>query len=69
MVNNAATFSATGLLETTPAQWEHVIGVNLTGMFYLKTSRMRRCIWQAIGRANDRRKYGRRRRMAFSLGK
>jgi len=34
MVNNAATFSATGLLDTTPAQWEHVIGVNLTGMFY-----------------------------------
>ena len=34
MVNNAATFSATGLLDTTPAQWQHVIGVNLTGMFY-----------------------------------
>ncbi len=33
MVNNAAIFSGTGLLETTDAQWAHVMGVNLTGMF------------------------------------
>lgn len=33
MVNNAATFSATGLLDTTAEQWERVLGVNLTGMF------------------------------------
>jgi glucose 1-dehydrogenase len=33
MVNNAATFSATGLLDTTPEQWERVLAVNLTGMF------------------------------------
>jgi NAD(P)-dependent dehydrogenase (short-subunit alcohol dehydrogenase family) len=33
MVNNAAIFSATGLLDTTPEQWERVLGVNLTGMF------------------------------------
>jgi glucose 1-dehydrogenase len=34
MVNNAAISSATGLLETTQAQWEDVIRVNLTGMFH-----------------------------------
>ena len=33
MVNNAATYSSTALLETEPAQWEEVIRVNLTGMF------------------------------------
>ncbi len=33
MVNNAAIFSGTGLLETTDAQWAHVMDVNLTGMF------------------------------------
>src|SRR5277367_6082349 len=32
MVNNAAIFSGTGLLETSAAQWEHVMRVNLTGM-------------------------------------
>lgn len=34
MVNNAAIFSGTGLLETSAAQWEQVMRVNLTGMFY-----------------------------------
>jgi glucose 1-dehydrogenase len=34
MVNNAAISSGTGLLETTDAQWEDVMRVNLTGMFY-----------------------------------
>jgi NAD(P)-dependent dehydrogenase (short-subunit alcohol dehydrogenase family) len=34
MVNNAATSSGTGLLETTDTQWEDVMRVNLTGMFY-----------------------------------
>jgi glucose 1-dehydrogenase len=33
MVNNAATYTGTGLTETTPEQWERVIGVNVTGMF------------------------------------
>jgi glucose 1-dehydrogenase len=33
MVNNAATYSGTALLQTEPAQWEHVMRVNLTGMF------------------------------------
>ena len=33
MVNNAATYSGTALLETEPAQWEQVMRVNLTGIF------------------------------------
>jgi glucose 1-dehydrogenase len=33
MVNNAATYSGTALLETESAQWEEVMRVNLTGMF------------------------------------
>jgi NAD(P)-dependent dehydrogenase (short-subunit alcohol dehydrogenase family) len=34
MVNNAATFSGTALVETTSEQWAEVMGVNMTGMFY-----------------------------------
>jgi NAD(P)-dependent dehydrogenase (short-subunit alcohol dehydrogenase family) len=34
MVNNAATFSGTGLLDTSIEQWDEVMKVNLTGMFY-----------------------------------
>ena len=33
MVNNAATYTGTPLLETTAAQWDRVMTVNLTGMF------------------------------------
>ena len=33
MVNNAAIFSGTALLDTSAAQWEQVMNVNLTGMF------------------------------------
>jgi len=33
MVNNAATYSSTPLLETTVAQWERIMAVNLGGMF------------------------------------
>jgi glucose 1-dehydrogenase len=33
MVNNAATYTGTPLLETTSAQWDQVMTVNLTGMF------------------------------------
>ena len=33
MVNNAATYSGTALLETEAAQWEEVLRVNLAGMF------------------------------------
>ncbi len=34
MVNNAATYSGTALLDTQTEQWEHVMAVNLTGMFH-----------------------------------
>ncbi|HLW23026.1 MAG TPA: SDR family oxidoreductase [Steroidobacteraceae bacterium] len=34
LVNNAATYSGTALLDTDPAQWDEVLRVNLTGMFY-----------------------------------
>jgi glucose 1-dehydrogenase len=34
MVNNAAIYTSTNLLETTPEQWNRVIGVNLTGFFF-----------------------------------
>ena len=34
MVNNAATYTGTNLLETTEEQWNHVLAVNLTGMFF-----------------------------------
>ncbi|AZO14144.1 glucose 1-dehydrogenase [Mesorhizobium sp. M2A.F.Ca.ET.043.05.1.1] len=33
MVNNAAIYTSTNLVETTPEQWNRVIGVNLTGSF------------------------------------
>ena len=33
IVNNAATYSGTPLVETTSAQWEEVMGVKMTGMF------------------------------------
>jgi glucose 1-dehydrogenase len=33
MVNNAAIFSGTGLLDTLPSDWARVMEVNLTGMF------------------------------------
>jgi glucose 1-dehydrogenase len=34
MVNNAAIFSGTSLLESSEADWERVMGVNMTGMFH-----------------------------------
>jgi NAD(P)-dependent dehydrogenase (short-subunit alcohol dehydrogenase family) len=34
MVNNAAIFSGTALLDTSAEQWDEVMTVNLTGMFY-----------------------------------
>ena len=34
MVNNAAIFSGTALLDTDKEQWERVMAVNMTGMFY-----------------------------------
>ena len=34
MVNNAATFSGTALLDTSEEQWAAVMGVNMTGMYH-----------------------------------
>jgi glucose 1-dehydrogenase len=34
MVNNAATYTSTNLVETSETQWERVVRVNLTGMFH-----------------------------------
>ena len=34
MVNNAATFSGTALLDTSETQWADVMGVNMTGLFF-----------------------------------
>jgi glucose 1-dehydrogenase len=34
MINNAATYSGTPLLETSSDEWHRVLEVNLTGMFY-----------------------------------
>ena len=41
MVNNAATYTSTNLLETTPDDWHRVIAVNLTGFFF--------CCKRAVG--------------------
>jgi len=41
MVNNAAIYTSTNLTETTPEQWQRVIGVNLTGFFF--------CCKRAVG--------------------
>jgi glucose 1-dehydrogenase len=45
MVNNAATYSGTALLDTTAEQWAHVLAVNLTGMFH----GCKRAVQQMIG--------------------
>jgi glucose 1-dehydrogenase len=45
MVNNAMTYSGTALLETSLEQWEEVMRVNLTGMFY----GCKRAVQQMIG--------------------
>ena len=45
MVNNAATYSGTPLLDTTEAQWAHVMGVNMTGIFH----GCKRAVAQMIG--------------------
>src|SRR5689334_19149238 len=41
IVNNAAIYTSTNLLETTPEQWNRVIAVNLTGFFF--------CCKRAVG--------------------
>ena len=45
MVNNAATYAGTALLETTAEQWARVMGVNLTGLFH----GCKRAVRQMIG--------------------
>lgn len=47
MVNNAAIYTSTNLLETTPEQWNRVIGVNLTGFFFCCKSAVRQMLRQA----------------------
>lgn len=34
LVNNAAVYTSTNLITTTPEQWNYVLGVNLTGFFF-----------------------------------
>ena len=47
MVNNAATFSGTALADTSEAQWETVMGVNMTGLFH----GCKRAVQQMLGQA------------------
>ncbi|MBI1960007.1 MAG: SDR family oxidoreductase [Candidatus Rokubacteria bacterium] len=49
LVNNAAVFVRTPLAETTPAQWEHLMGVNLRGAFFCSQAAAR-----AMGRRGGR---------------
>ncbi|AZO02056.1 MULTISPECIES: glucose 1-dehydrogenase [unclassified Mesorhizobium] len=47
MVNNAAIYTSTNLVETTPEQWNRVIGVNLTGFFYCNKRAVTQMLTQA----------------------
>jgi glucose 1-dehydrogenase len=47
LVNNAAIYTTTNLLETTPEQWARVIGVNLTGFFYCSKRAVMQMVTQA----------------------
>ncbi|RUU68659.1 glucose 1-dehydrogenase [Mesorhizobium sp. M2C.T.Ca.TU.009.01.2.1] len=47
MVNNAAIYTSTNLIETTPEQWNRVIGVNLTGFFYCNKCAVTQMLTQA----------------------
>ncbi|TPI30270.1 SDR family oxidoreductase [Mesorhizobium sp. B3-1-9] len=47
MVNNAAIYTSTNLIETTPEQWNRVIGVNLTGFFYCNKRAVMQMLTQA----------------------
>ncbi|WP_337091964.1 glucose 1-dehydrogenase [Mesorhizobium argentiipisi] len=49
MVNNAAIYTSTNLIETTPEQWNRVIGVNLTGFFYCNKRAVTQMLTQAPG--------------------
>lgn len=47
LVNNAAVYTSTNLLQTSPEQWSHVIGTNLTGFFYC----CKRAVMQMVDQA------------------
>ncbi|MGX8012973.1 SDR family NAD(P)-dependent oxidoreductase [Mesorhizobium sp. ORM8.1] len=47
MINNAAIYTSTNLIETTPEQWQRVIGVNLTGFFYCSKRAVMQMLTQA----------------------
>ena len=47
MVNNAAIYTSTNLVETTPEQWNRVIGVNLTGFFHCSKRAVMQMLTQA----------------------
>ncbi|MBW8907877.1 MAG: SDR family oxidoreductase [Mesorhizobium sp.] len=47
MVNNAAIYTSTNLIDTTPEQWHRVIGVNLTGFFYCSKRAFMQMLTQA----------------------
>ena len=55
MVNNAATFSGTALLDTSEAQWAEVMGVNMTGMYHGCKAAVARMVGQEpLGEARGR---------------
>jgi NAD(P)-dependent dehydrogenase (short-subunit alcohol dehydrogenase family) len=55
MVNNAATYSGTSLIETSEEQWNTVLGVNLTGMFFgCKRAVMQMLAQEPVGEARGR---------------
>ncbi|WP_192255898.1 SDR family NAD(P)-dependent oxidoreductase [Mesorhizobium caraganae] len=47
MVNNAAIYTSTNLVETTPEQWNRVISVNLTGFFHSSKRAVMQMLTQA----------------------
>jgi NAD(P)-dependent dehydrogenase (short-subunit alcohol dehydrogenase family) len=47
MVNNAAIYTSTNLIETTAEQWNRVIGVNLTGFFHCSKRAVMQMLMQA----------------------
>jgi NAD(P)-dependent dehydrogenase (short-subunit alcohol dehydrogenase family) len=49
VVNNAATFASTPLLETSTSEWERVFAVNVTGVFLLCRAAVRQMVAQPEG--------------------
>jgi glucose 1-dehydrogenase len=55
MVNNAVTYTGTSLLDTTEAQWERVMKVNVTGLFFGCKRAVQQMLTQApVGEARGR---------------